>query len=268
MKAIKQLIKKIYLELINTGERPIVETMFEDVHHNVQHSYAFAAKFARGKSILDFGCGGGYGTEYLSRFTDKNVTGFDIDKKTIGINKKFFNKNNLIFSDVKNIGCYDMVISCQVIEHLKDTQKFLDDVSKQYLKPRGIFICATPNKLVTSPGLKKPIMVFHLKEFTPLDLKQELEKYFKNVTIFGQSDKTLEELKKINNDTEKISYRFKILRTISQIEIIRMINRHLLMFIKYLFMGWLPDYRKIDCALIEDKQCIDKCATLIAQCEN
>ena len=97
MKKTEQFFRKIYLGLKNTGERPIVETMFEDLRSVFQCVYVFAGTFAQGKSVLDFGCGGGYGAEYLSRFTDENVVGFDIDKPTIRINNRFFNKKNLTF---------------------------------------------------------------------------------------------------------------------------------------------------------------------------
>ena len=156
-----------------------------------------------------------------------------------------------------------MVVSCQVIEHLKDVKTYLEDISKNYLKPGGIFICSTPNKLITSPNLRKPIMVFHIKEYTPLDLQEVLEKYFNKVTIFGQCANS----KNIKNDINKLSYRQKILRVISQIEIVRMISRHLPMFIKYAFMGPLPDDRDATYVLCEDKQSIDRCEILIAKCE-
>jgi len=268
MKKTKHFFRKIYLELINTGERPIVKTIFEDIRSVFRCAYEFAGTFAQGKSVLDFGCGGGYGTEYLSRFTDRNVVGFDIDKPTIRINNRFFNKRNLSFiSEVKEIKQYDMVVFCQVIEHLKEVNTYLEDISKNYLKLGGVFICSTPNKLIVSPALRKPIMVFHMKEYTPSDLQGLLEKYFKKVTIFGQCDESLVRSKNIKNDSNKLSCRQKILRTISQIEIVRILSRHLLMFIKYAFMGRLPDDKDAIFVLVEDKQSIDRSEILIAKCE-
>lgn len=163
-----------------------------------------------------------------------------------------------------------MVVSCQVIEHLKekDVGKYLEDISKKYLRAGGIFICSTPNKSVTSPDLRKPIMIFHEKEYTPAELRNLLEKFFKDVVIFGQCDESIVQLSEIYSSGGALSWRAKTLRIISQIEIVRTISRHLPMFIKYVFMGWPPDDKKINYVLLQERQGFSKCVNLIARCEN
>ena len=95
------LISKIIQEFKDTGERPITCKIFEDINNpSIKFAYEEIAKLysLKNKNILDFGCGGGYGTEYLSRYTKKTVTGYDIDKKTIITNNKFYeNIKNLKF---------------------------------------------------------------------------------------------------------------------------------------------------------------------------
>ncbi len=267
----KRFLRKIYNEIINTGERPIIEKMFEEMESILQCAYIYASGFVKGKTVLDIGCGGGYGTEYLSRFTDLEVKGFDIDKLTIYKNNQFFKNKNLEFvHEQSKLGTYNIVTSFQVIEHFKadDLHQYLSDISKKYLKTGGIFFCSTPNKLITSPELEKPIMVFHIKEFTPIEFQQLLEKYFKKVTVVGQCDVEETQLKVMPYSESTQSFRSKLLRALSQIEVVRIISRHLPMFIKYLLMGFPPNSSNVKYKIIDKKNDIDKCQTIIARCEN
>ena len=264
LKEFNKRIKCLYLGLINTGERPILEKKFEDIIPDHQFAYRFASRYIDGKTVLDFGCGGGYGTEFLSRFTKKIVTGFDVDSKTIRIAKKFFKKQNLYFIDNKeNIKKYNVITMFQVIEHLgKYLPETLQNISKKYLEKNGFFICSTPNKLVTSPGLKKPIMVFHEFEFTPSTLQKTLKNYFSKVKIYGQLEINPKIDKSISSRVRK-----KITRILSQIEIIRIIARYLPIKFKYLLMGNLiKNTRQYKLATTEEE--IKKSFTLITLCQN
>ena len=63
MNKLKKFIKNFYLELLDTGERPILEKYFEEIIPDHQFAYEFAGKYVKNRTVLDFGCGGGYGTE-------------------------------------------------------------------------------------------------------------------------------------------------------------------------------------------------------------
>lgn len=259
-------IKGFYLDLINTGERPILEKKLEEIIPDHQFAYKFAANYVKNKTILDFGCGGGYGTEFLSRFTLKKATGYDIDRNTIAITNRFFNKKNLCFiSDPDKLRKYDVITMFQVIEHFSNSfrNEILKKISKTYLLAEGIFICSTPNKLVTSPGLKKPVMVFHNCEYTPISLNKELKKYFKKVKIYGQT-----EVLKETKATSKIQLiRKNLTRFLSQIEMIRAVSRHLPIKFKYLLMGNLVKDRR-QYKLVTKREKIKDAITLIAICQN
>ncbi len=59
------------------------------------------------------------------------------------------------------------VVSMQVIEHLWDLPGFLDDCAR-VLRPGGLLVLSTPNRLTFSPGLgrgERPVNPFHVEEF-------------------------------------------------------------------------------------------------------
>ena len=59
---------------------------------------------------------------------------------------------------------FDVVTAFEVIEHLPDFRRFLGEVHR-VLKLGGVFMVSTPNKLITSPGLKRPLHPPHFHEF-------------------------------------------------------------------------------------------------------
>jgi len=273
----RNILSKIYLELINTGERPILYTRFEEIEAVLQFAYKFAeSKIKDTDFVLDYGCGGGYGTEYLSRFTKRAVVGFDIDKNTIKKNIFFYNKNkNLEFTFNKNILTkYDVITSFQVIEHIdrENCEYYLTDI-KNLLKNEGTFFLATVNKNITSSGLKHPIMPFHIYEYRPMELAEILEKYFLSVVCYGQIDnESLRKMKENGWSYEEKSRKMKdkILSLISQFEIIRFIARHLPVFLKKLFFcrESKNNALAVNYKLTSEKEEIENSYITIYECKN
>jgi SAM-dependent methyltransferase len=99
----------------------------------------------KGMRILDFGCGQG---AFSQRLVDNGmiVDGCDINTEQIKakVNKKItFDLNTEInpalFSDQ-----YDMLIALEILEHLRDPWKYLNDCLT-LLKDNGIVVLSTPN---------------------------------------------------------------------------------------------------------------------------
>jgi len=78
--------------------------------------------------------------------------------------------------------CFDNVVSIETLEHLSKPQKFLKEITR-ILKPCGIFIVSTPNKLVSSFG-EKPLIPAHIREFNIKEFYELLEGYFENIDIY------------------------------------------------------------------------------------
>lgn len=273
----RNILNKIHLELINTGERPILNTKFEEIDAVLQFAYKFAgSRIKNADSVLDYGCGGGYGTEYLSRFTKGTVVGFDIDKNTISKNCLFYDKNkNLKFTFDKNaLIKYDMVVSFQVIEHMgqEDGASYLADI-KNSLNNGGTFFLATVNKNITSYELELPIMPFHIYEYGPWELAALLENYFLQVICYGQIDNvSLSKMKEEGWSYRKKNKEIKnkTLVFISQFEIVRFVARHLPVFLKQLFFGGKSrkDALAVEYKLTSEKEEIENSYITIYECKN
>jgi SAM-dependent methyltransferase len=152
--------------------------------------FRFASQFAIGKVVLDAGCGAGQGSAYLAQSGAKEVIAIDISEEAIRYAYDHYRLDNLRFSvmDCTYLGFgekrFDFVCSIEVIEHLRDRERYLLEMHR-VLKPDGIFFLSTPNKRRSSPtpGSMWP---FHMKEFYPDELQQLLTSYFKQVDMWGQ----------------------------------------------------------------------------------
>ena len=152
-------------------------------------AYEEAAKKARGRKVLDYGCNIGYGTNILSKYCNY-IIGVDISPKAIEKAKKLYRSDNIQFEliDGKKLpfrdSMFDLIVSYQVIEHIVDYESYFSEIKRTIL-PDGEFLLTTPNgKLRLDPGMK-PWNPYHVREFTHFELKELLAMYFKNVKIYG-----------------------------------------------------------------------------------
>lgn len=270
------LFKKLhsfFIEFLNTGERPMLNQYYEDIPSLYQFVYKFVGcRIKPCNFVLDYGCGGGYGTEYLSRYTKRKIIGFDINKSIIKINKNFFFTNtNIIFTSENKIleqykGKFDVIISSQVVEHLpkSNVDFFIKNLTRS-LKKNGHLYISTVNKNITSKGLKKPIMPFHEYEYYPEELKKILKNYFQKIIIYGQEPFVKDS--KSNTTQKDIGLKVKIIRGISQYEIIRIIARHTPLFIKSILLGYKLNENNEKYKLTVKKVDVEKCYVLIYECK-
>jgi SAM-dependent methyltransferase len=121
-------------------------------------------KYVASKVILDAGCGLGWAEPILLENGAKHIDAFDIDDDAIGYatNQRIKNTHFEV-RDFNKHGFkenyYDIAISVEVIEHLREYEFYLSNMAKS-LKEGGIFFLSTPNKKTS--GNANP---YHLKEF-------------------------------------------------------------------------------------------------------
>ena len=152
--------------------------------------YVWAAQFARGKVILDAGCGSGYGANYLRSIGARKVIGGDFSGEAVEYAIKHYREEGLNFVrlDAQQLPfedkTFDIIISFESIEHMRKYDDFIVEC-RRVLKDGGIFICSTPNKKTASPDSQKPRARYHIREFYPEELSDLISRHFTDVTLYG-----------------------------------------------------------------------------------
>jgi SAM-dependent methyltransferase len=82
-------------------------------------------------------------------------------------------------------GSVDAVVAMEMIEHVQDDKAVVSEV-RRILKPGGLFIVSTPNRLVTGSG-EKPDNPFHVREYTPEEFTNLLRQAFNEISLYGQA---------------------------------------------------------------------------------
>ncbi|MGE3609192.1 MAG: class I SAM-dependent methyltransferase [Bacteriovoracaceae bacterium] len=153
-------------------------------------AYDYLKEFSRtdGKA-LEVGFGSGYGTEYASRFFQK-VDAVEVDKEAIDYANRKYQLSNVTFQNYDGSRLpfsdnnFDVVYSFQVIEHVPFDKEFLLE-AKRVLRPGGKLIITTPNRLYRLKDGQKPLNRFHLREYSPSQLKQLLTSCFDQFILQG-----------------------------------------------------------------------------------
>jgi SAM-dependent methyltransferase len=169
-----------------TGERTlpgIPEENYWFQRHVV--AYRFAAELVRGGAVLDAGAGEGYGTAMLGEAA-ASVVGLDLEHDVVDHARASYPNVRFEVGDLLALpypdASFDGVVSLQVIEHLHRPIEFVSECAR-VLKPGGVFVCATPNRITFSPqGIRNP---FHTVEFSAADLRAVLEPKFTIERVAG-----------------------------------------------------------------------------------
>jgi SAM-dependent methyltransferase len=153
-------------------------------------TYDYVTDLVRGREVLDFGCGSGYGTARIARDC-KRIVGIDISTDAVDYARGKFQLDNLQFTAILPVEqqplpfadqSFDVVLSFQVIEHVPDVGRYLSEIGR-VLRPGGIFVVATPDRSSRLLPRQKPWNMFHLHEYSDAELKDALSARFERVTI-------------------------------------------------------------------------------------
>ena len=153
--------------------------------------YALARRFARGLQVLDCACGEGYGTAYLAQEA-AHVTGLDISTEAVTLCRQTFaGIDNIDFQmgDMARIpfssASFDLVVCFEAIEHVDtDKQDRALAEMRRVLKPEGILLISTPDRLVGEKrGYANP---FHVAKMMVTEFSEKLGHHFTHIALYSQ----------------------------------------------------------------------------------
>jgi SAM-dependent methyltransferase len=172
-----------------TGERTIpgldVENYWFRRHEVV---YQQLAPRCAGLEVLEAGCGEGYGADLISRVA-RRVIALDYDETTVAHVRARYPRVEVMHGNLAELpladASLDVVVNFQVIEHLWDQTQFVRECAR-VLRPSGLLMVSTPNRITFSPGRDTPINPFHTRELNADELTRLLvDAGFTSVSMSG-----------------------------------------------------------------------------------
>ncbi len=174
-----------------TGERTLPGIWHENYWFQ-RHAaaYLWLLPHVLGRRVLEAGCGEGYGAELLAG-TAAVVLALDYDDAALRHVRAAYPstptvRGNLVALPLAD-KTVDAVVSLQTIEHLWDQPRFVAECVR-VLRPGGLLVLTTPNRLTFSPGLgrgEKPLNPFHSNELDAAELVELLAAEDVQVEPFG-----------------------------------------------------------------------------------
>lgn len=169
-----------------------------DSAHLSLHSqrYNFACSFIKSAdTVLDMGCGEGFGTDILAGKAKKAV-GVDYHEMVVNQARQKYGtkRDNISFMSgdcyqLRFDSPFDVVCAFDLIEHLPDDVLFIKKMS-EVLKKNGTLILSTPNKLIHMLQLGK-IYEFHQKEYFHSEIIDLVKARFSNIEVYVQDPGSL-----------------------------------------------------------------------------
>ena len=172
-----------------TGERTIPDLDVENYwfrRHEVV--YQRLAQRCAGLDVLEAGCGEGYGADLIAGVA-RRVTALDYDEATVAHVRARYPRVQVSQANLTELplpdDSVDVVVNFQVIEHLWDQARFVSECAR-VLRPSGLLMVSTPNRITFSPGRDTPINPFHTRELNADELTQLLvDAGFASVSMSG-----------------------------------------------------------------------------------
>jgi len=134
------------LDITSVPEMPDIEASIHFAR------YAIAMSLVKDKKVLDIACGEGYGSYLFKRAGAKEVVGVDVSADAINRARKSFEASGIkfvladaaIIEERYSAEYFDVVVSCETIEHIDNPNIYLQSL-KKLAKKDALFIITCPN---------------------------------------------------------------------------------------------------------------------------
>jgi SAM-dependent methyltransferase len=172
-----------------TGERTIPDLDIENYwFRRHQVVYQRLATHCVGRDVLEAGCGEGYGADLIAG-TARRVVAVDYDEAAVAHVRSRYPRVEVMQANLAELplpdASMDVVVNFQVIEHLWDQTQFVKECAR-VLRPSGLLLMSTPNRITFSPGRDTPINPFHTRELNADELTELLvDSGFAQVSVSG-----------------------------------------------------------------------------------
>jgi SAM-dependent methyltransferase len=155
-----------------------------------RYAYGLVAEFARPDTrLLDVGFGEGYGS-VLALPRVGTYVGVEVDHDAVAHASGTYADPRASFQHYDGVrlpfteASFDLVTCFQVIEHVRDVEPFLREISRVTV-PSGTVILVTPNRNHRLDDGEKPWNRYHVREFNPQELESIVRTVFPEVEIYG-----------------------------------------------------------------------------------
>jgi SAM-dependent methyltransferase len=160
-----------------TGERT-VPGLAEENYWFRRHEvvYRRLSSHCVNREVLEAGCGEGYGADLVADVA-RSVIALDYDELTVAHVRACYPRVDARHGNLAELplpdASVDVVVNFQVVEHLWDQPQFVAECLRA-LRPGGLLLMSTPNRITFSPGRDTPVNPFHTRELNASELRQLL----------------------------------------------------------------------------------------------
>ncbi len=121
-------------------------------------------------SILDAGCGVGYGSHLMADYVEK-ITSVDISADAYEYYKKYFARDNITYLNQSLLKLdtkqkFNAIVCFEFIEHVD----FAVDAIKLFGELSDVLIISSPNETIR-PWAQPPINPYHVRHYTPAEME-------------------------------------------------------------------------------------------------